>query len=206
MVTPRPRGNRSGSRDGSTATTTADATVWSAARRRAVPKPTRPWQPGGGKGGRPNRDPLPALAYLKNSPLLEAAERLIALEDDLNRIQPSLGLKPVRLDKQVLLVTAESAAVAARLRQFEPRLLAGLRARGWLVNRLRFRARVPDGPLAPAAGPAAGARSRIKAPVTEGSLAALETLRAETVARGDDDSPLAVALRGFIDRQRGYRR
>ena len=149
---------------------------------------------------------MPALSYLADSPLLEAAQRLIALEDDLNRIQPSLGLKPVRLDKQVLLVTAASAAAAARLRQFEPRLLAGLRARGWLVNRLRFRAQVPDGALATAAGPAAGARRRIKAAVSERSLAALEALRTDTIARGEDDSPLAAVLRGFIDRQRGYRR
>ena len=74
----------------------------------------------GGPRRRRQRDPQPALGYLKGS------ERLAALDRDLAALQPGLPLVALKLDRQVLVVTAGSAAVAARLRQFEPRLILPL--------------------------------------------------------------------------------
>ena len=150
-------------------------------------------------------DPRPALDYIRASSLFELAQRMMALEQDLEQIQPSLKLKPVKLDKQVLIVTAPSAAVGARLRQFEPSLLAGLRARGWLVNRLRFRAQMAAAGLAAQAAARTAAPPRVKPAIGRHSLAALEKLHRETVAREGENAPLARALAAFIERQRGYR-
>ena len=151
--------------------------------------------------------PRPALDYIRSSSLFEMAERMMALEKDLKQVQPSLRLKPIKLDRQVLIVTAPSAAVGARLRQFEPSLLAGLRARGWLVNRLRFRAQMAENDLGARAQAAArAAKPRVKAAIGANSLAALEKLYDETVAREGERSALASALAQFIERQRSYRR
>ena len=145
-------------------------------------------------GGRRKRDPLPALSFLKGSDLWSTYERLCALERDLRQIQPRLALKPLKLANQILVVTAGSPAVAARLRQFEPSLVEGLRARGWLVGRIRFR------PIAihDVARPPPG---RIKEPVSDAVLAGIERL--------DDaemNPDLQAALAEFVRRQRGYLR
>jgi hypothetical protein len=192
MVTPRPWRGRGGARDGNTATTA-----------RSIP-------------GRPaivrgRRDPLPALAFLRDSALLAVGKQLMALEDDLRRVQPSLALRPVKLDKQVLTVTAASAAAAARVRQFEPSLLAGLRARGWLVNRIRFRAQTSLMLAAPggASGSQGVAPAVIKAPVGDRAIDAVDELRTwlqSDAATGDHESAFCAALADFVARQRGYRR
>ena len=149
--------------------------------------------------------PRPALDYIRSSSLFEVAERMMALEQDLKQIQPTLRLRPVKLDRQALIVTAPSAAVGARLRQFEPSLLAGLRARGWLVNRLRFRAQMAAADLAAEAAARRTAKVRPKAAIGPASLEALEKLYRETVAREGAQGPFASALARFIARQRGYR-
>jgi hypothetical protein len=142
-------------------------------------------------GGR-RRDPLPAMSYLKGGDLWSAYQRLSALERDLQQIQPRLALKPLKLANQILVVTAGSPAVAARLRQFEPSLVEGLRARGWLVGRIRFRPiAVHDVPPPPPA--------RIKEPVSPTVLKELETL--------DDagmNPELQAALSSFVRRQKSY--
>jgi hypothetical protein len=82
--------------------------------------------------------------------------------------------------------------VAARLRQFEPSLIAGLRARGWLVGRIRFRPiAVHDAPPPPP--------RRVKEPVSGAVLRELETLD----ATGMNDE-LKAALSAFVRRQRSY--
>ncbi|MGE0313058.1 MAG: DciA family protein [Lautropia sp.] len=140
-----------------------------------------------------SREPRQALGYIETSELFATASRLMALERDLAELQPRLALKPVRLANQTLTVTASSAGVAARLRQFEPSLLAGLRARGWLVNKVRFRAATRfDAP--PAVAP------RAKDAVSASSLAALERLAQEQ----RDGDGLKQALAAFVARHRGY--
>ena len=149
-------------------------------------------RPGARRKGR-NRGPAPALSFLAGTELGSACERLAALERDLRLIQPTLPILPLKLAGQVLVVTAGSPAVAARLRQFEPSLIQGLRARGWLVGRIRFRPiAIHDAPPPPPA--------RIKDPVSAAvvdSIAALE---------GAEMAPeLRAALATFVRRQRGYR-
>jgi hypothetical protein len=149
---------------------------------------------GGGRSERRRRDPLPAVAFLKGTELWTAYERLEALEKDLRQIQPRLELKPLKLANQILVVTAGSPAVAARLRQFEPSLIEGLRARGWLVGRIRFRP-IAIHDIAPPPKP------RAKEPVSAAVLEELERL--------DDagmNPELQAALGAFVRRQRGYRR
>ena len=143
---------------------------------------------------RRKRDPLPALSFLQGSDLWSTYQRLSALEKDLQQIQPRLALKPLKLANQILVVTAGSSAVAARLRQFEPSLIEGLRARGWLVGRIRFRPiAVHDTPPAPA--------PRTKEPVSAAVLDELQTLE------DDEMNPeLRAALQAFVRRQKSYRK
>ena len=89
-------------------------------------------------------------------------------------------------------VTAGSPAVAARLRQFEPSLVAGLRARGWLVGRIRFRPiAVHDVPRPPPV--------TVKEPVSSAVLQELETLEATGM-----NADLKAALSSFVRRQKSY--
>jgi len=146
----------------------------------------------GERNARHRRDPLPAISFLKGTDLWSAYQRLSALEKDLGQIQPRLELKPLKLANQILIVTAGSPAVAARLRQFEPSLVAGLRARGWLVGRIRFRPiAVHDIPPAPIA--------RVKQPVSGAVLRELETLEATGM-----NAELKAALSSFVRRQKSY--
>ena len=135
---------------------------------------------------------MPALSFLKGTDLWSAYERLSALEKDLQQIQPRLALKPLKLTNQILVVTAGSPAIAARLRQFEPSLIEGLRARGWLVGRIRFRPiAIHDTPKPPP--------GRAKQPVSPAVLTELETLDAAGM-----NPELQAALSAFVRRQRGY--
>ena len=159
-----------------------------------------PFSGAGGTGGRTGTytsrrrpDPLPALSYLRGSDLWSVYERLSAIERDLTEIQPRLALKPLKLANQILVVTAGSPAVAARLRQFEPSLIEGLRARGWLVGRIRFRPiAIHDVPPPPPA--------RVKEPVSDAVLSGIEGL--DEVGM---NSELQAAMKAFVRRQRGYR-
>ena len=91
------------------------------------------------------------------------------------------------------MVTAGSPAVAARLRQFEPSLIQGLRARGWLVGRIRFRPiAIHDAPPPPPA--------RIKEPVSAAVVDRIAALEGAEMA-----PELRAALATFVRRQRGYR-
>jgi hypothetical protein len=147
----------------------------------------------GERSARGRRDPLPVLSYMKGSDLWSTYQRLAALEKDLQQIQPRLELKPLKLANQILVVTAGSPSVAARLRQFEPSLVEGLRARGWLVGRIRFRPiAVHDVPLPP--------RARTKEPVSGAVLRDLES-----VDTTEMNPELKAALNSFVRRQKSYR-
>jgi len=71
--------------------------------------------------------------------LTERAERLLALQADLRRIAPALDLVAMGIEQETLTVGTPGAAVAAKLRQQAPTILAGLNGRGWQVKRIRFR-------------------------------------------------------------------
>jgi hypothetical protein len=147
---------------------------------------------GDGQVGKRRRDPMPAMSFLQGSDLWSTWQRLSALEKDLRQIQPRLALQPLKLANQVLVVTAGSSAVAARLRQFEPSLVEGLRARGWLVGRIRFRPiAAHDIPPPP--------QPREKEPVSPKVISELQSLE------DDEMNPdLKAALRSFVRRQKSY--
>ena len=124
--------------------------------------------------------------------LWQTWQRQDRLGRDLHTILPSVRLIPIKLDRQVLLVTAPSSAMAARLRQYEPRLVDGLQARGWLVNRVKFRPNTVFMPVPPP--PPA------KQPVPPRAVESVATL----AASGHVTPELRAALEAFVQRQRGY--
>jgi hypothetical protein len=146
------------------------------------------------KHAKRRRDPLPAISFLKGTDLWAAYQRLSALEKDLQQIQPKLGLKPLKLVNQILVVTAGSSAIAARVRQFEPSLVEGLRARGWLVGRIRFRPiAVHDVPPPPP-------------PRTKDNVSPAVLTEMEALDRSEMNADLKEALTAFVRRQRSYLR
>jgi hypothetical protein len=95
-----------------------------------------------------------ALSWLTAEPtfarLGEQATRLAALEADVRRALPGLALTVVAFEHKQLVVGANHAAMAAKVRQVEPTLIAALGRKGWAVDKVRFK------PLfrAPVASPA----------------------------------------------------
>lgn len=84
-----------------------------------------------------------AITWLRTEPgfarLGEQASRLAALQEDLKRSMPTLVLSVIALEKDTLVVGAAHAAVAAKVRQLEPTLIAALARRGWKIDRIRFK-------------------------------------------------------------------
>ena len=124
--------------------------------------------------------------------LWQTWQRLDRLGQDLRTLLPRVQLIPIKLEKQVLLVTAPSTALAARLRQYEPRLVDGLQARGWLVNRVKFRPNTVFMPEPPA--------PREKEVVSARAVDAVAALGAS----GSVTPELRAAIERFVARQRGY--
>ncbi|MBM3380467.1 MAG: DUF721 domain-containing protein [Betaproteobacteria bacterium] len=87
--------------------------------------------------------PRAALACLVDDPkaslLHRKAQVLLQLEHELQQIC-TFRLKVAALREKVLVVVA-GGALAARLRQQAPSILAHLRSRGWALEGLRFKAR-----------------------------------------------------------------
>lgn len=84
-----------------------------------------------------------ALDWLGQDPglarLAEAAQRLLLLQQEVDRVLAPMRLRVLSLSQGRLLVGAEHASVAARLRQREPSLVRHLVARGWPVTAVSFR-------------------------------------------------------------------
>jgi hypothetical protein len=95
-----------------------------------------------------------AIAWLRTEPgfarLGEQAARLAGLQQDLSRCMPALALTVVALERDTLVVGAAHAAVAARVRQLEPTLVASLARCGWKIDRIRFKPQWRPEPPAPA--------------------------------------------------------
>ena len=143
-----------------------------------------------------DREGRPMLDHMKarTPELWQTWQRLDRLGQDLRTLLPRVQLIPIKLEQQVLLVTAPSSALAARLRQYEPRLVDGLQARGWLVNRVKFR---PNTVVMPEAPP-----PREKEVVPSRAVDAMAALGASAGITPE----LRAAIERFVARQRGYRR
>ena len=143
-----------------------------------------------------DREGRPMLDHMRarTPELWQTWQRLDRLGQDLRTLLPRVQLIPIKLEQQVLLVTAPSSALAARLRQYEPRLVDGLQARGWLVNRVKFR---PNTVVMPEAPP-----PREKEVVPSRAVDAMAALGASAGITPE----LRAAIERFVARQRGYRR
>jgi len=135
----------------------------------------------------------PAIAWLQREPTLarlgEQAARLTALQAALDRLTPGMALAVIALERDALVVGAPHAAVAARLRQQAPSLIAALAREGWRVERIRFK---------PQWRPAADARrAKQVTPPGAAALAGLSAL-ADAVA----EPGLRAALRRLARRHR----
>jgi len=137
--------------------------------------------------------PRHPLGWLGQQPgfrdLTDRARRLLDLQADLQACAPALGLQVLGVEEETLLVGAQGAAAAAKLRQMEPSILACLRGRGWQLAKVRFRPR-SRGTAPPPPAP------RIKPPIPE---AALEQLRA--LAQSTDSPALREALDALLRSQ-----
>ena len=82
---------------------------------------------------KPSRKSKPAIAWLRTEPgfarLGEQASRLAALQVDLQRCMPGLGLDVIALERDTLVVGAAHAAVAAKVPQVTPTLRKMIHAR-----------------------------------------------------------------------------
>ena len=135
----------------------------------------------------------PAIAWIEREPTLarlgQHAARLAALQSALDRLAPGMALAVIALERDALVVGAPHAAVAARLRQMSPSLVAALAREGWRVDRIRFK---------PQWRPAPGVRrAKEVTPPGATAVAALASL-AESV----EDPRLRAALRRLARRHR----
>jgi len=122
----------------------------------------------------------------------EAARRLLAVQRDLDALAPSLRLHVLAWRGDELWIDAPNAAMAARLRQTEPSLRAGLLGKGWQVSRIRSRSQPGQAVAAPLPAP-----RRIPA----AGLAALAGLR-DAIA---PDHPMQRALTELLRHHGGDR-
>lgn len=134
-----------------------------------------------------------ALEWLKTQPgfqdLASQSDRLARLQADIDRCAPVKGLLVTGYDGTVLLLSTHNPAVAAKTRQFEPTLLAGLTRVGWKVSRIRIRPQ-PDRLRTAAPDPTHVART----PVPGEAVRAFETL-CEQVEPGALRDALAELVR-----------
>lgn len=93
----------------------------------------------------------PVLSWLSTEPgfarLGEQADRLARLQEDVARALPGMALTVVAFEQGRLVVGAAHAAVAAKVRQVEPTLIAALKRRGWSVDTVKFKPQWRPPPL-----------------------------------------------------------
>ncbi len=123
--------------------------------------------------------------------LTARAEVLLALQSDLDALPAGARrLTALGLQDEVLVLSAPGAALAAKLRQIEPSILAGLSARGWQVKRIRIQ------PQPPRQGPRP-AQAEPKPPIPAAAVSAFESLEREV-----EDPGLKRALARLVANRR----
>ena len=126
--------------------------------------------------------------------LADEARRIAELQQVFLKIAPrplsqACCVKQLRAGTLVLL--AENAAIAAKIKQLFPRLLTFYQKLGWQVTSIRIEVQVKETAPQPVAG---GARRRL-------SIETIDNL--ERLAAGFEDSPLKQALTNMVAHQRG---
>lgn len=142
--------------------------------------------------------PRHPLRWLGQQPgfreLADRADRLLALQRDLQACASAMELQALGVEGETLLVGARGAAAAAKLRQMEPSILACLRARGWPLAKIRFRPRSAGTTAAPPP-------PRVKPPIPDDAIARLREL-----AEGASAPALRDAIDGLLRTQARQRR
>ena len=136
--------------------------------------------------------------YLKSSNslrhLADEARRIAELQQVFLKIAPhpltqACCVKQLRAG--TLLLLAENAAIAAKVKQLFPRLLAFYQKLGWEITSIRVEVQVTESAPRPAAG---RTRKRL-------SIETIDNL--ERLAASLEDSPLKQALTNMVAHQRG---
>ncbi|MCK9510231.1 MAG: DUF721 domain-containing protein [Pigmentiphaga sp.] len=139
-----------------------------------------------------------AVSWLNNSQrgasLLATAQRLAALQRDVQRILPeplASACQVLKWQEDRLQLGIPTAAHSAKLRQVVPRLVQGLQQHGWQVNEIRVRVQAPVAlePPQPHRGPHADLDAQ--------ALAAFTELQAQLPAGG----PLHDAVERLLKRR-----
>jgi hypothetical protein len=127
--------------------------------------------------------------------LAREARRLDQLNRIVSRVSPALAPSAgaARVEAGVLILLADNAAVAAKLKQLAPRLIASCRENAVEVTSIRVEVQV-------GAGRAAAPPQRKKKPLATEIIDNLESL-----ADSLPDSPLKQAVRNMAARQRRSR-
>lgn len=135
--------------------------------------------------------------------LLPTAERLLQLQQDLNLLLPAGTAASCEVyvsSGDTLIVSAASAALAGKLRQMVPSLIAGLTQRGWKVNAIQLRVQ-PLNSLTNSNTYANGEEKPKRARLPSSALESWAEL-AETLEK----SPLQEAVNALVRRRRVSRK
>ncbi|MBN3789677.1 DUF721 domain-containing protein [Burkholderia sp. Ac-20353] len=140
--------------------------------------------------------PQPVSELLKHTDAFAAlragVEQVAALQRDLAALLPdylATHIEPGSIKDGTLTLFAAHNALAARLRQVEPRLLADLQRRGWPVATLRVRVRPKDAPE--------------PAPVKQARMTPVGAAALRDLAEHLEPSPLQAALARMAARHGG---
>ncbi len=125
--------------------------------------------------------------------VLATANQMLAMEKAARRLMPpALGktCHVAKLDRQQLTLVVPGAAHASRLRQFTPRILAGLAASGWNLNEIivKIQADISRSETIPRPGKQAN-------PLGQPGLLAFSVLREQL-----PEGPLADAISRLLER------
>ena len=125
--------------------------------------------------------------------LADEARRLAELQQVFLNVAPqplTLACSVRQLRAGTLVLLAENAAIAAKVKQLFPRLLTHYQKLGWQVTSIKVEVQVSEAGQQPAAG---RARARL-------SIETIDNL--ERLAAGLEDSPLKQALARLVAHQR----
>lgn len=131
----------------------------------------------------------------KLSAVLPTASRLAQLQQACARLQPQVfaTCHVVNLDNGLLQIAVPNAALATRLRQQLPRLVAGLREEAWPVDDIRLKVQVMPARLPPPPTPA-------KRPLPPSALSSFSELES-TLDTDPRNEALRDALRQLLARR-----
>lgn len=128
--------------------------------------------------------------------LLPTARRLAQLQQTCERLQPKVfaSCRVINLDNGQLQIAVPNAALATRLRQQLPKLMTGLREKGWPIEDIRLKVQVMPALLPQPPRPA-------KQPMPPLALQSFAELQA-SLDKDPRNAPLREALQALLQRRK----